>query len=148
MHRAHRFSKAVLLVLGLAFAGSGCGTIDPSQLPENLKVLRVQLPSFDEGDLEGIWLWRRSEATGVYEPVSEIRLGATVLEGGQEFVEYELMDPTGAPVGITLSASVERDGAVPQLALWVIRFDASGEYKASVYNAAGESALSAESVVL
>lgn len=148
MHRAHRFTKAVLLAVGLAIAGSGCGAIDPSQLPENLKVLRVQLPSFDGGDLQGIWLWRRSETTGQFEPVSEIRLGATVVESGQEFVEYELLDPTGAPVGITLSASVERDGPVPQLALWVIRFEAAGEYKASVYNAAGESPLSQQSVFL
>lgn len=154
MFRAHRFATpAVLLALGLAFATTGCGGVDPSlippgQLPEHLKVMRVQLPAFDEADLEGIWLWRRSESTGQFEVVSEIRLHDTLLESGEEFVEYELMDPAGTPLGLTLSAGVDRSTPVPELALWVIRFSEPGEFKASVYNAAGESPLSAQSILL
>jgi len=154
MNRAHRFATpAVLLALALAFAGSGCGGVDPSlippsQLPDHLKVVRLQLPSFDGGDLQGIWLWRRSETTGQFEPISEIRLEGVLFDGGQEFVEYELMDPTGTSLGLTLSAIVDRAGPVPELALWVVRFEAPGEFKASVYNAAGESPLSAQSIQL
>jgi hypothetical protein len=156
MHRAHRFATpAVLVALVLVLAtGSGCGgTIDPNlipqtELPEHVKVVRLQLPSFDEGELEGIWLWRRSETSGEFEPVSEIRLGAVVFEGEQEFVEYELLDPSGTSLGLTLSAAVDRSGPVPQLALWVLRFAESGAFKASVYNAAGESPLSTQTVRL
>jgi hypothetical protein len=155
MFRAHRFATpAVLLALALAFAGSGCGAVispelvDPSQLPDHVKVVRLQLPSFDGADLQGIWLWRRSEASGDFEPVSEIRLTDTLVENGMEFVEYELMNPTGTSLGVTLSAEVDRSGAMPELALWVIRFALPGEFKASVYNEAGESPLSEQSIQL
>lgn len=154
MHRAHRFATpAVLLALVLAFAGSGCGAVDSNLLPpgplgDHLRVVRLQLPSFDGGELEGIWLWRRSDVTGEFEPVSEIRLTDVVVHSDREFVEYELMDPTGTSLGVTLSAAVERDTTVPTLALWVIRWNAPGEFKASVYNAAGESPLSAQTILL
>jgi len=154
MHHTHRHAApALLLVLALAVAGSGCGAIDPNlippeQLPEHVKVVRLQLPSFDGGGLQGIWLWRRSEVSGQFEPASEIRLHGVVVEGGQEFVEYELMDPTGTSLGVTLSAHVDRNEPAPEVAFWVIRFDAPGEYRASVYNAVGESPMSAQSVQL
>ncbi|NNL67775.1 MAG: hypothetical protein HKP30_16115 [Myxococcales bacterium] len=154
MLRADRFATpAVLLAAALAFAGSGCGAIDPAQIqpeliPEHVKVLRLQLPSFDEDAIQGVWMWRRSEVTGEFEAVSEIRLTDSVLEGETEFVEYELLDPAGSSLGVTLSAEVDRSGAMPELSLWFIRFTLPGEFKASVYNAAGESGLSAESILL
>jgi len=154
MSTAHRVATpAVLLALALVSAGSGCGAVDPHSLPPGqapgeVKVLRIQLPSFDEAEIQGIWLWRLSEATQVFQPISEIRLGSRRIENGQELIEYELLEPSGASSGITLSADVDRSGAAPQLALWVIRFGLPGEFKATVYNAAGESPLSAETIVL
>jgi hypothetical protein len=154
MLRLRRFATpAVLLAVALALPlGAGCSAVDPTliesgALIENLGVLRVQLPSFDE-ELDGIWLWRRSETTGQFEEVSEIRFLDTVVDGGQEFVEYQIMDPTGTPLDVTLSASVDRSGTSPELVLWVVRFGDPGEFKASVYNAAGESPLSEQTILL
>jgi hypothetical protein len=154
MSRAHRFATpAVLLALVLVVStGAGCGgvdpaLIDPDALPEHVNVLRVQLPSLDE-DLDGIWLHRRSEITGEFEPISEIRLTGRVSEEGAEFVEYELLDPSGVSIGLTLSAQVDRSGPAPELALWIVRFSEPGEFKASVYNQAGESSLSEQTITL
>lgn len=153
MYRAHRSATpAVLLTLALVSTSVGCGSIDPSLIdptifPEHVNVLRLQLPSFDD-ELEGLWLWRQSEATGEFEAVSEIRLGETVVENGQEFVEYEILDPAGNSLGPKFSSAVDRTGTSPQLALWVIRFSQPGDFKASVYNAAGESGLSSQSIPL
>lgn len=146
MFRAHRFATpAVLVAVGLALATTGCGTVD-DDVP--VAVIRLQLPSFDEGALEGIWLWRKNEKNGRFRPVSEIRLGTTVVENGVEYVEYELLDRDGNSLQVTLSAAVDRTAGTPELALWVVRFAKPGEFKATVYNAAGESPLSEASVFL
>lgn len=136
----------------LLFGGAGCGNVDPalvdpSTLFDNVRVLRLQLPSLDEG-LDGIRLWRRSESTGQFEPVSAVQLDGLVEDGGAEYLEYELMDPQGASLGLTLSAAVDRGSAAPELALWVVRFAEPGAFKASVYNSAGESPLSEQTILL
>jgi len=154
MLRARRFAAPVmLLALGLAVAGSGCGhidpaLIDPSLLPENVTVLRLQMPAFEGAQIQGIRMWRRSELSDQFEPVSEIRFVGIVSEQGQEFLEYRLLDPAGNPLDLPLSATIERDGASAQVALWFLRFSLPGEFKASVFNAAGESALSAQGIAL
>lgn len=154
MLRAVRFATpAVLLATVLVLTSSGCGAIDPAQItpeliPEHVKVLRLQLPTFDQDAIQGVWMWRRSDVTGEFEAVSEIRLTDSVVENEVEFIEYELLDPAGNSLGVTLSAEVDRTGPMPELSLWFIRFTLPGEFKASVYNAAGESGLSAESIVL
>lgn len=153
MRLAHRFATPavwMLLVLGPVL---GCGQVDPStipahHIPEHVKVLRMQLPSFDTSPPDGIRLWRLSETTGEFEPISEIRLSEPVVEDGEEFVGYTLIDPAGNPIELPLSARVERDGAFPTLALWVVRFAPAGEFKASLFNAAGESSLSQETLTL
>ena len=145
MFRAHRFATpAVLLALGLALSTTGCGAA--GDLP--IHVVRLQLPSFDDGQLEGIWLWRLNQRAGEYRPISEIRLGDVVVENGVEYVEYELLDRDGNRLQVTLSAVVDRSAEIPELALWIVRFAKPGEFRASVYNAAGESPLSDESVFL
>jgi hypothetical protein len=154
MLRARRFAiPATLLALGLAVAGSGCGSVDPalidaSILPENVKVLRLQMPAFDDARIQGIRMWRRSELTGQFEPASEIRFVGIASEEGQEFLEYRLLDPAGNPLDLPLSATIERDGGSALVALWFVRFGLPGEFRASVYNAAGESGLSEQGIAL
>jgi hypothetical protein len=154
MLRARRFATpAVLLALGLAVAGAGCGSVDPalldaSTLPENLKVLRLELPSFEEGRIQGIWMWRRSEVDGGFEPVSEIRLLGIATDQGQEYLEYRLMDPSGNPLDLVLSAAIARTGSSAVVSLWFLRFAEPGAFKASVYNAVGDSGLSEQTIDL
>lgn len=149
----HRFATPAVLLAALLFS-SGCGApIDPSMvspgiIPDNVAVLRMQLPSFDESPIEGIWMWRKSETTGEFEPLSEIRFTGNIEEPGGEFVEYELHDPAGNTLGITLSAQIDRSGEMPELTLWFVRFSLPGEFKATLYNDAGESGLSIETIVL
>ena len=38
---------------------------------------------------------------------------------GQEFIEYELLDPNGTSLGLALSSFVDRSAPAPELALWV-----------------------------
>jgi len=153
MQPAHRLAApAVLLLLALASV-SGCGQVDsssfpPEVVPERVRVLRLQIPDFDESQIEGIRLWHRSESSGEFEFVSGIRLSEPVVEASGEFIGYVLLDPGGNEIDLPLSSGVERQDDAANLTLWVVRFGPEGEYKASVHNAAGESMLSQASVML
>ncbi len=154
MSRSHRFATpAVMLATTLLLGTVACGPVDPNLvtqqiIPEHVKVLRMQVPALDDGPIGGIWMWRKSEVTGEFEPLSEIRFTDTVEENGTEFLEYELIDPSGNTLGVTLSAQIDRSGEVPELSLWFVRFSGNGEFKASLYNEAGESPLSTQTIVL
>ncbi len=138
---------AVTLPL-VACGPGGITTIPEHQIPEHVKVLRIQIPSFDASRIEGIWLWRLSAETGEYEPEIEIRLSGVVVEDGREYVEYAQYDPDGNPLGFTPSAELARAGSEATLALWLVRFGPPGDFKASLYNAAGESGLSSQTLPL
>jgi len=148
---ARRGLPAAWLVL-LCVLLAGCGPIDSSYLGgaqlEDVRVLRLRVPSFDATQPEGVRLWRRSEDSGDYEPVSEILLAPLSTTDGLEYVPYTLLDPTGQPIGIPLWSRLEREPEGATLAFWMIRFADPGEFKASLFNAAGESDLSQESVLL
>lgn len=150
MRVRHRYATPAVLLLALGLL-SGCEGVDPAQLgivADQVAVLRVEVPTFDASPPEGIRLWRRAEDSGQFEPISEIRLSSPVVEQEQEYVEYTLLDPAGQPIEIRLSSMLERNGDGARLTLWLIRFAPSGEFKASLYNQAGESPLSNEVVVL
>jgi hypothetical protein len=152
MRPIHRFATPAVLCLLALGPGAGCdlepSLFDTAHDPQRLGVLRVQLEAFDESRPEGIRLWRRTEAGDGFEFVSEIRLGASTSEAGAEYIGYRLLDPDGQDFGLPLSSLVQRDGEAVTLALWLVRFGPEGEFKASVYNEAGESELSSNSVVL
>jgi hypothetical protein len=93
-------------------------------------------------------MWRRSEITGLFEPATGIHFLGVVTEEDQEFLEYRLLDPAGNPLDLPLSATIERDGGSALVALWFVRFGLPGEFRASVYNAAGESGLSEQGIAL
>ena len=79
----------------------------------------LELPSFADGSIEGIWLWRRSDASGAWERED-------------------------ARAGFELSSRL--DGAetpdTVRVGLWYMRWEDPGTYRVSAYGPSGESALS------
>jgi len=129
------FSIALpLFVLPLA----GCET----------KKIWVQLPSFGDGSIDGIWLWRLA-ANGEYERQCHIPIGDVQSVNGQESVAYD--QECGDALGFGLSATVERSETDPDtvvVGLWYMRWEDPGTYKISSHGAEGESALSTTTLQL
>ncbi len=147
-------TPAVLGMLALLLTSVGCNWSETSegdiaaQLPEHVKVVRIRVANFDASQIRGIWLYRWNDLEGTYEPSQEIQLDTPVLDGGREYVDYTLFDPSGLALPITPSAEVERDGDDATLALWFVRLGEPGEFRATLYNEAGESGLSEEVILL
>jgi hypothetical protein len=113
------------------------------------KSVTVQIPAFGVGAVDGIWLWRLSEASNTFERMCRIDIGDSAVTPSGEIVDY-IQDCEDHP-GVQLKSRVERLAADPQtvvLDLWYMRWEDPGVYKASAYNAGGESPLSANSVQL
>lgn len=132
---------------------AGCQPLDPASghaaiLPANVAVVRVRVLDFDQARIQGIRIHRRDELTAEFEATNEIEISSPFFEAGTELVEYKLFDPEGSPLPLPLAALVEREGTSATLAFWYVRFEPPGSFKASVFNVAGESSLSNESVSL
>jgi len=138
VHRALRRSILALPFLLLPFVG--CETLE----------VYLELPTFGVGTVQGVWLWRLSEATDSYERACRIEFGAPELVKGKEAIGY-LQGCDEEHPGLQLSAELERDPSNPEavsLGLWYMRWEESGMYKVSAYGDDGESALSETAVTL
>ena len=112
------------------------------------KKIWVQLPSFGDGNIDGIWLWRLA-ANGDYERQCHIPIGDVQSVNGQEAVAYD--QECGEALGFGLSATVERSATDPNtvvVGLWYMRWEDPGTYKISSHGAEGESALSSTTIQL
>lgn len=129
-----RMLRIVALLLPLfAIPLTGCET----------KRIWVELPSFGDGAIDGVWLWRLG-ANGEYERQCNIPIGDVETVGGRESVFYD-QDCGDAEFAWDLHATVERSPEVAgtvRLGLWYMRWEDPGVYKLSAYGADGESALS------
>jgi len=130
------FSLALLL---LPFAG--CAP----------KLLRIRLIGFRLGDVDGIWMWRMSPTSGAYTRSCLVSLSDAYQQNGVEVVSYVeqcLNGLTGAP----LQAQVVRLASDPDTVSLDLLVEPPAAnlstYRATSFNAAGESALSASSVQL
>ena len=136
--------KRLLLALSLALALlvapiTGC----------QLSTVRVQLPLFGSGDVDGIWLWRLGAAS--YERVCRFDLSDAYLSGGREVVTYRQTCLDGRPASARWQATVERLPSNPSTVTLVLihqQFGAVTPHRASAFNEAGESALSTSTLAL
>ena len=142
-----RRSRGAVLVLAL-LAGPMLGC-EPAKV-------QIQLDSFSTSGIEGIVL-HREDTDGTFRPVCEIHFSdfRTIVRRGEsieriKYVQTCLDGIMGIPA-LVLETDVERPANAPdavQLELWYWRFENPGIYKASAFNAAGESPLSASSLQL
>jgi hypothetical protein len=109
----------------------------------------IVIAGFDEYQVEGINLWRLDEQTGQYQPAGSIVFDRTAANWSN--LQGEVIAFTTTSGGVELPAEVVRDPLNPDrvtLRLVYLRVENSGLYKATLYNAAGESALSAQPITL
>jgi hypothetical protein len=115
----------------------------------------IQIPGFDTFAVEGVWFWRLDPATGQYQREGGIRLhrDATAetswpeLASGAEVIAYS----NTSQEGVMLPAEVIRDPAAPDQVTLRLLYANPGEpgvFKATIFNAAGESELSDQTIAL
>jgi len=111
----------------------------------SFKSLQIRLVGFNQGDIDGIWLWRR-QSSGTYARACKIEISDPFMLKGTEVVSYDQTCPGGGANGTPLMAPVQRRKAEPGTATLQLLFQTDSEvasiYRASAYNKAGESALS------
>ncbi|MDJ0869673.1 MAG: hypothetical protein QNK03_26470 [Myxococcota bacterium] len=127
------------LVVALVLPLVGCET----------KKLSIAVQAFGDGNVDGIWLWRLDETSGEYLRVCDLRFtDSYVGEDGREYLGYRQHCPGGSP-GVDLRASFVRDDQSPDtigIEIYYMRWEETGTYRATAYNAGGESVLSPSSV--
>jgi hypothetical protein len=132
----------VALAFVLLLLSFGCDT----------RAVTMELPGFGNGNIDGVWLWRLVEATGTYKRACRLELDAPQLDKtATEVLPYLQVCTTPGQVGVNLKATISRLPADPSaivVTMWYFRFQQAGQFKASAYNAAGESALSSTALSL
>ena len=133
---------ALALALLLLAPALGCET----------KSVTIAIPGYGLGDVDGVQLWRLEESTGRYQRVCRLELGAPQTpKPGVEVLPYLQVCAAPGQVGMDLQASISRlptDPTTIIVKLFYFRFAAPGQYRASSYNSAGESALSPTALTL
>jgi hypothetical protein len=131
--RRIRAAFAALALLGLCSTGCEVGAF------------RVQLPGFETAQVRGLWIWRASPQTGEFERYAQIEFGTLIVERDIELLPYSVT--IGGSL-MTFATLVEREPAAPSDVVLHLSFGrATGSFKLSSYNAAGESGLSAGTLV-
>ncbi|MGH0037039.1 MAG: hypothetical protein ACQGVK_18595 [Myxococcota bacterium] len=106
----------------------------------------VQIPDFDSSAVEGVWIWREGDED--YSRSLHYRIEDAFTQDGEEYLLYTVLEPTGESRW-TLPARIERDSFDPdnvQIRFLLLLIEGGGNFRASTYNAVGESALSAETL--
>jgi hypothetical protein len=137
----NRIFRSSLLALALcAFSLVGC---------ESNRVW-IQLTGLDNGNAEGIWLWRLSESSGAYERTCRIVFGQPEFVGEREWLAYT-QECGDASTGLKLRTTLKRSPENPEtvtVGLWYLRWGDPGAYKVSSYGVYGETALSGSTLHL
>ena len=111
-----------------------------------LGYLTIAIPDFVSKAVTGVWLWRLSPLTGLYE--RDVRLAFTppTQQPDGEKLDYQAAPSDGSPP-MQLTTYFVRDPANPDrvtLRLLFSRIDQPTRYRASTYNGNGDSPLSSE----
>lgn len=141
--KSRRVALAALIAIVLPVL-SGC----------EIKPFTVQIVGWDAYEIQGLWLWRYDQTGQRFERDNGIQFLrdrsteqlADRFPAGTELVLY-----TFATGGTEMPVQVERSPSDPDrvtLRLWYLRFTEPGIFKATTYNAAGESSFSANSILL
>jgi hypothetical protein len=128
------------------FAVSACALLMPTFGCRWAEMVTIEIPDFDSSAVQGVWMYRWSDAAQDYERSIELRIVDRGVGNDTEYIDYEIRDSSGN-VRYTLPAEIVRDQGNPDGALidfFVVLFDGEGTFRASTYNDAGESQLSAE----
>jgi hypothetical protein len=128
---------AALAILTLALPLGGC----------DWNVLVVQVPDFDSKQVLGITLWRTT-AQGAQRALDVELLEPRLDEQGMELIGYSYL-ADGATVEVW--NQLHRDPANPDrviLGFAALPLPQNATYRISTFNAAGDSALSAQTFVL
>jgi hypothetical protein len=116
----------------------------------SLTYFTISIPDFSSKQVGGVWLWRLSTTTGLYARDTQFVLSPIVSGPTGEIIDYSVVMGGGTPPqGMT--TQVARDKNNPDkvvLTLLFTQLDAPGYYRASTFNAAGDSPLSSEIVPL
>jgi len=103
----------------------------------------ISIPDFVSKQVSGVWLWVESPTTGLFERDAKLVFGQTHVGPNGESLDY-VMTPTTGGQSMPFTANVSRDAANPDhvtLQLIFTRSEGAGYYRASSFNAAGESPL-------
>jgi len=128
------FGALVLAVVPLQGCTLGCFTI--------------AIPDFVSKAVTGVWLWRLSPLTGLYERDVQLAFAPLTQLPDGERLDYQAAPSDGSPP-MQMTTYVVRDPANPDqvtLRLLFSRIDEPGSYRASTYNGRGDSPLSSEMV--
>jgi hypothetical protein len=143
--KKHLARLVLIALISLAPLVSGC----------NYRSVSIEIPGFDTFAVEGIWFWKLDPATGQYERAGGIRLHRDAaaepwwpeLSSDAELIAYS----NTTQEEVVLPAEVIRDPANPDqvtLRLLYVNSDDPGVFKATIFNAAGESGLSDQTIDL
>ena len=110
--------------------------------------VNVYIPGFDTSAVEGVSFYR--DEAGAFVLDGTVVFSPVVINGNnQEVVDYEMRDTRGAQL-LDGRAHVRRDDANPDNVSIRVYYmnvhDTPQAFKVSTYNAAGESAMSAEAI--
>jgi hypothetical protein len=112
--------------------------------------LRVQLPGFAGGTIDGIWLWK--QISGQWTRVCRIDFEDYRITQSGEQISYVQNCINGvAARALVFPTPVERvpgSTTTVEIELVYLRYEAPGSYRATAFNEAGESALSSTSLPL
>jgi hypothetical protein len=109
----------------------------------SITTLTIRFPGFGTGQIDGFWLWKNTGSS--YQRVCRYHLSNTFRREGSELVKYVQTCLDDRRDGIEWEALVVRTpGAASTVTLELIyqEFGAPAWYRASAYNASGESGLS------
>ena len=111
-----------------------------------LTLFTVSIPDFASKAVDGVWLWRLSPTTGLYERDTQFVFGDTVTTAKGEQLNYDAV-ATDDSAPFPVSTFLVRDPANPDrvtLKLLYSHPDTQGYYRASTFNVSGDSPLSSE----
>jgi hypothetical protein len=111
----------------------------------------LQLTGLDDGNAEGIWLWRLSEQSGAYERTCRIVFGQPVYVGESEWLDYTQHCGEASGGLNTWRTALKRSPESPEtvtIGLWYTSLEDPGAYKVSSYGLYGETSLSESTLPL
>jgi len=125
----------------------------PMLLGCEVKTIQVQLPGFGNGAVDGIWLWKPDPAKpGAWKRVCRIDFVDRRITTQGETLSYVQNCIQGkVRRGIVFPAPIDRLAGSPStitIELTYLRYEDPGPYRASAFNASGESPLSSSSLPL
>jgi hypothetical protein len=136
----HRSASAAVALLALTLMGC------------QFRQMLIYIPDFESNVIEGIQLWRGDEpASEIVSDAGRITFGDCFFGQGAEVIGYTMVDSQNQPYDFTFDVTVVRsadgDGVTLRLAFPGWR-EPPGWVRASTFNAAGESELSADAIFL